>query len=199
MVEGAGNQRTDRGGHPVRVRQHSPRRDSHDPQSLFAQEPESHFVARRPSGAIMRFAVDLDHQSGFAGKEVHDIGTDRMLAPELRAGPAATQLLPEQYFRRGQVAAQPSRDRHFGAKRMWTPPSTGYAGPPPRTGEDNTHPPAHRLPSTSSASNRWIAAGSALRLTFSVIGVAAPVTHSVRSLSRSNVPALSTAKRVIDR
>ncbi len=145
----------------------------------------------------MRFAIDLDRQLRVRAIEVEDITRDRMLTAELDPIGRTTQPLPQQCFGQAHRLTQAT-----GLRYGRGPSTTLRVVPLPmpcmgRNREGDT--PAHRLPSTSSASNRWIAAGSALRLTFSVIGVAAPVTHSVRSLSRSNVPALSTAKRVIDR
>ncbi len=215
-------QRAGRGSHFADVDGHPPRNDVQNRTPLSASHGRPDRIGSRPRTAIMCRGVDLDPPRGVTATQIRHVRPNGMVALNVRARLSTTSTLPCRRLGKRQRLSWPTYDRYFGAAERMTPLSTRRAGPLPHTGKDiRSHRSTtlraapcpmhnmpridkdrrsrHRLPSTSSASNRWIAAGSALRLTFNVIGVDAPATHRFRSLSRSNVPALSTEKRVIDR
>jgi hypothetical protein len=94
MVEGDRRRRSDSGSHPVNIGNHTPSRDTDDPQPLLAQKSNTGFVPFRPIAPIMRLAIDLDDQSGRTAIAVHAIRPGRMLPPKLRARLPAAQPLP---------------------------------------------------------------------------------------------------------
>jgi len=52
-------------------------------------------------------AIDFDDQLGFEAHEIHDVGPERMLAPEpVAADSAAAQVLPEGPFSLGRFASE---------------------------------------------------------------------------------------------
>ena len=62
-------------------------------------------VSRRNRGCVVRPPVNLDHQASIAAEKVDYIRVDRVLTTKFQPAWPLTQLLPEQCFRRGHLAA----------------------------------------------------------------------------------------------
>jgi hypothetical protein len=82
MVEGACHERDDRVCSSIRVRKHALRRNMHDAKAIFPKKGVPRRIAIRPTGAIMRFAVNLDDGLHRRTVKIDNIWPNRMLAPE---------------------------------------------------------------------------------------------------------------------
>jgi hypothetical protein len=71
------------------------RRNPQHPEPVFFQEFRPFVVAPRPIGHVVRDPVYFDDQSLGETAEVDDVGTNRMLAPELQTLRPHSQLLPQ--------------------------------------------------------------------------------------------------------
>jgi hypothetical protein len=75
----------DAGRHPVDIAERLIVRDAQHLDSVRSQKRVAPPVVFVTLCADMRLAVDFDRQSKRCSKEVHDVGTDRMLATKLHA------------------------------------------------------------------------------------------------------------------
>ncbi|MDR6848426.1 hypothetical protein J2X47_003284 [Sphingomonas sp. BE270] len=94
MVEGACHKRNDRIRSGVRIRKHALCRNMHDAKAIFPKKRIARRIAIRPTGAIMRFAVDLDDGRHRRAVKIHDIRPNRMLPPKLQPRLLPPQPLP---------------------------------------------------------------------------------------------------------
>ena len=86
----------------------------HAPAS-FGQPAVPDGVAHRPVAHGMRVAIDLDNQLRLEFGEVEDVGSARVLPPELGPGqPAAAQGRPELAFGGRRVTSKPSGSDNLG-------------------------------------------------------------------------------------
>jgi hypothetical protein len=99
MVEGACHKRNDRIRRGVRIRKHAPRRNMHDAKAIFPKKGVARRIAIRPTGAIMRFAVNLDDGLHRRTVKIDNIWPNRMLAPEFAPCLLPAQPLPQERLR----------------------------------------------------------------------------------------------------
>ncbi len=78
----------------------------------------------------MRPAVDLDDQPRIGAEEIHDIGSDRVLAAEARAKTFAAKSLPQHDFRQRHRAAQLAGVHDLRTQHLLDAPSTALRAVP---------------------------------------------------------------------
>jgi hypothetical protein len=85
---------------------------------LASQESASSGIFLGP--LIMTSSIDLHYEADLVTKEIHDVGTDRLLPAKFQSGEArSTQAVPEHPFGNCRIAAQ--APCVFGGRQYWAP------------------------------------------------------------------------------
>ncbi len=89
MVEGAHHQRSDSGSHRIDILQHFAGGETPDPISVLSQKYVANRIPLRTRSPVVRFAINLDDQSGLRTIKVHNIRPYGVLPTKLSACLAA--------------------------------------------------------------------------------------------------------------